>query len=177
MRNPVSSFTPSRTRTRRPSSPIAVLVTICAAGVLASGCGSSKSSSTPSSTTTAAKPALTKAQFVAQANAICEEGTRKLAAAQKELEKAIGTGAPSEAQITAYATGVFVPSIQSQIERIKALGAPAGEEATLTHMLDVAQADLNLVRARPPLLVSGHPFASFAKLAHPYGLTACAKKA
>jgi hypothetical protein len=159
-------------RTGRMTTLVAV---VCGVGLLAAGCGSSKSSSGTAGT--ASKPALTKAQFLAQGNAICEEGSRKLAVAQKELEKTVGSAAPTEAQVTAYATSAFVPSIQGQIEKIRALGGPAGEEATVGHMLDVAQSALNEVKTKPALLLSGHPFAGFAKLAHPYGLTACAKHA
>jgi hypothetical protein len=144
-----------------------------AVGLAAAGCGSS--SHTASTTT---KPALSKAQFLAQANAICTQGNQKSAAAQKALEKVVGNHAPTQAQITAYINGVFAPLIQSQIDQIKALGAPAGEQASLTKMLDLAQADLNNVKSNPAALVrsNSHPFANFAQLAHSYGLTACASK-
>jgi hypothetical protein len=38
----------------------------------------------------------------------------------------------------------------------------------------VAQMDLNKIKSNPALLASGAGFAEFAKLAHPYGPTACA---
>jgi hypothetical protein len=173
MRKPVHKLDPSAAPAAQPRWLLVGIAAVCSIGLLVAGCGSSKSSTA----STPAKPALTKATFLAQANAICEEGNQKLAAAQQVLEKTVGAKAPNEAQITAYATAVFIPSIQGQIEKIRALGAPAGEEATLTHMLGVAQADLNQVKSKPSVLVSGRPFASFAKLAHPYGLTACAKNA
>ncbi len=69
----------------------------------------------------------------------------------------------------------LAPDIQSQIDGIRALGAPAAEQATVTSMLSVAQTDLNKVKSNPALLASGPPFADFAKVAHPYGLTACAQ--
>jgi hypothetical protein len=40
-------------------------------------------------------------------------------------------------------------------------------------MLDVAQTDLNQVKSDPEML-DEKTFTNFAKLAHPYGLTACA---
>jgi hypothetical protein len=144
-----------------------------AAGLVATGCGGS-SSSTAKSTTA---PALSKAQFLAQGNAICTQGQQKLGAAQKALEKAIGNHAPTPAQTTAYVNAAFAPSIQSQIDGIRALGAPSGEQATITSMLDIAQTDLDHVKSNPTLLTgNSNPFANFAQLAHSYGLTACAAK-
>ena len=69
--------------------------------------------------------------------------------------------------------GIYVPSIQAQITAIKALGVPSGEETTVTNMLGLAQADLEKIKADPALIATD-AFADFAKVAHPYGLTACA---
>ncbi len=46
----------------------------------------------------------------------------------------------------------------------------------MTNLLNLAQADLNKVKSNPALLATGgtSPFADFAKVAHPYGLKACA---
>ena len=66
--------------------------------------------------------------------------------------------------------------IQTQIDQVKALGAPSGDEATVSNFLGLAQADLNKLKSDPTILHAGKsdPFADFAKVAHPYGLTACA---
>ena len=155
-----------------PSRQIGVLTATLAVGLVAAGCGSS-SKHTASS---AAKPALSKTQFLAEGNAICAQGNQKLTATQKALEKTLGNHAPTPAQITAYVNAAFAPIIEGQIERIRALGAPAAEQATVTNMLDVAQADLNKVKSNPPSLTR-HAFANFARLAHSYGLTRCAANA
>jgi ABC-type glycerol-3-phosphate transport system substrate-binding protein len=142
-------------------------------GLSAAGCGSSSSTSSSTSKSTPTPTALTKPQFLAQGNAICAQGNQRLAAAQK----AFGPNKPSQAQITAYVRNTFAPDIQSQITAIRALGAPSGDQAIVTTMLDVAQADMNRVKSDPALLAGNSPpFANFAKLAHPYGLTACAAK-
>jgi hypothetical protein len=147
------------------------VIAVVAIGLVASGCGGSKHAAS----TAAAKPALSKAQFVAEGNAVCTNGNQKLAATQRALEKTVGNHAPTQAQLTAYVDGVFAPLIQTQIDQLKALGAPAGEQATITNVLDVAQADLNKVKSNPTALTE-RSFASFARLAHPYGLTACARR-
>ncbi len=130
---------------------------------LAVGCGSS--SSTTSTT------ALSKSSYLAKANAICKAGDEKQQAAQTALGKN-----PSQAQVTAYVTGTQVPNIQSQIDQVKALGAPSGDEAVVNKYLATAQADLNKIKSDPSLAYNGKtdPFADFAAIAHPYGLTGCA---
>ena len=154
-------------------SGVLALAATLAVGLVAAGCGSSSKSTA----STATKPALSKAQFLAQGNAICAQGNQKLAATQKALEKTVGNHAPTRAQITGYVNIAFAPSIQYQIDALRALGAPSGEQATITRMLDVAQADLNHVKSKPTLLTGNTPtFHNFAQLAHPYGLTACAAK-
>ena len=141
---------------------IAALV-IAALG--AAGCGSSsKSTSTP---------AITKAAFVARGNAICRKGNKRLKAAEG---KAFGNKKPSKAAVTRFATTSFAPIIQGQIDAIRALGAPSGDEAKVKKILDSGQKGLNTVKSNPALLAGGpgDSFANFRKLAHPYGLTACA---
>jgi hypothetical protein len=154
---------------------VAGIAATLAVGLAAAGCGSSSSHTTSAAT----QPALTKAQFIAQANAICTQGNQKSAAAQKALEKVLGNHAPTQAQIVAYVNGVVAPLIQSQIDQIKALGMPSGDRAALTNMLNLAQTDLNAVKSNPAGLLASkqNPFHNFAQLAHSYGLTACASKA
>lgn len=142
---------------------IAVGATLIAA--VAAGCGSSSDSN---STSTAA---LSKASYLAKGNAICKAGQQKQDAAQQALGQN-----PTQAQLMAFATGAVIPDIQTQIDQVKALGAPSGDEATVSNFFGLAQADLNKVKSDPSILYAGKsdPFADFAKVAHPYGLTACA---
>jgi hypothetical protein len=135
----------------------------------AAGCGSSSKSSSKNPTTST--PAITKAEFLAKGNAICTNGNKRTYAAAAKLGKS-----PSKAQIIAFVESTNVPSIQSQINAIRALGAPSGDEATVTKFLDLAQSDLNKIKRNPALVAANtKPFANFAKIAHPYGLKACAK--
>ncbi len=126
------------------------------------GCGGSGSTASTST------PAITKAAFVTKANAICGRADPLLSAAGAKLSTQ-----PSKTQVAALVRTTYVPSIQTQITQIKALGVPAGEQAVVTNMLTLAQADLNKVKS-DPALVATDVFGDFAKVAHPYGLTACA---
>ncbi len=147
----------------RRAAGVLIAGTLVVTGFALAGCGSS--SSTTASTTA---PAITKAEFVAKANAICGKADPVLSAAGAKLETR-----PPEAQVAALVKGIYVPSIQAQITSIKALGVPAGDEAAVANMLALAQADLNKIE-NDPSLIATDAFADFAKVAHPYGLTACA---
>ena len=139
-----------------------VVAGMLVAGVAAAGCGSS---SKTASTTTAA---ITKAELLAKGNAICGKADPVLSAAGAKIE-----ANPPKAEVAALVRTTYVPSIQAQITQIKALGVPAGEQARVTSMLALAQADLEKIKANPALIATD-VFADFAKVAHPYGLTACA---
>lgn len=139
---------------------VVALAAMLVLGLVVGGCGSSRSSTTA---------ALSKPQFLAQGNAICARGNQRLGAADKTLGNQ-----PSKAQITAFVTSTFAPDIQSQIDGLRALGAPSSDQAAVASMLDAAQTDLNKIKSNPALLASGAGFADFAHLAHPYGLKACA---
>ncbi|HEV7586389.1 MAG TPA: hypothetical protein VGO14_11480 [Solirubrobacteraceae bacterium] len=135
------------------------------AGVAVAGCGGGGSSSTKSTTAAAA---ITKAQFVAKANAICTTGNGPILAAGAQL-----ASRPSPSQVVSIVRHVYVPSVESELASIKALGVPAGEEAIFAKMLRLAQAELAKLK-RNPALVTTDVFGGFARVAHPYGLIACA---
>jgi hypothetical protein len=160
---------PGPTIIGRGSSPPARLRRLAIAGLLiaalgAAGCGSSGTNSTK----TATVPAITKTQLVAKANAICTSGNGPILAAGAKL-----AGHPSPGQVVAIVQNTYVPSIEGQIRAITALGVPPGEQAQITKMLALARADLNKLK-RNPALVGTDVFGNFARVAHPYGLTACA---
>jgi len=67
--------------------------------------------------------------------------------------------------------------LASQIDGIKALGAPTGDEAQVTAIVDSAQSALDKAKADPTTLLQNNPkndpFAKANQLTKAYGLTAC----
>jgi len=122
----------------------------------------------------AAEP-LPKAEFVDQANEICEQGDTEI---DQAAEETFTGGRPSPEQIEGFASETLVPSIQGQIDDIEALGAPEGDEEQIQEFLDKAQQALDELEADPSLLAASEgaqdPFAEVNQLADDYGLTACA---
>jgi ABC-type glycerol-3-phosphate transport system substrate-binding protein len=151
---------------RRPAGLLIAALLI--AGLGAAGCGGSSSKTTSSSASTAAAPVITKAAFVAKANEICGKADPVLSEANAKLATH-----PPTTQVVAVVKSTYVPSIEAQITGIKALGVPSGDQAAVTRMLTLVQADLNKLKSNPAL-VATDVFGDFARVAHPYGLTACA---
>lgn len=157
------------------AAPIAVLFL---AGLFVAGCGSS--SSTATTTTTATTAMITKAEFVAKGNAICLGGNKKEAAGFAAFAKKHGISEkeePTKAQQAELVETVFAPNIQSQIDAVKALGAPSGQEQQVTSALATAQEALNKVKAKPEIAFGKPgPFKATGEQLHALGLTQCAKE-
>jgi hypothetical protein len=144
---------------------------VLAVGLIAAGCGSDDSNddSTTSSTPTGteASTELSKADFVQQGNAICQEGNAAIAQAGE------AAGQPGTPEFDAFVTDTVIPSVQGQIDDIRALGIPADDADEVNGILDEAQTDLDGVKADPSQL-QGEPFAEVNAKLKAYGLTDCA---
>ena len=140
-------------------------------GVCVAGCGSS------SSTTTETTAAITKAEFVAKGNAVCAKGEKAQEAEINAYVKKNGLEKqkPTKAQNVEIVETVLAPNIQSQINGVKALGAPSGEEQQVNSALELSQQTLEKIEANPELAFGkGNPFAAAGKQLHALGLKECA---
>jgi hypothetical protein len=142
-----------------------------AVGVCVAGCGSSNSTSTE---TTAA---ISKAEFVAKGNAVCAKGEKAQEAEINAYVKKHGLESkkPTTAQQAELVETVLVPNIQSQINGVKALGAPSGEEQQVSSALELSQQTLEKIEANPGLAFGNKDtFAAAGKQLHALGLEKCA---
>jgi hypothetical protein len=130
-------------------------------GVLAPGCGGDDDE------------VLTKAEFIQKVNAICEEGDQELQEASSEAFQT--AGGPTSEEIAQYANETAIPSIEDQIDEIRALEGPAADQEQINSFLDSAQADLDQVRQDPNFLFSG-AFENSSRLAAGYGIRECARE-
>jgi hypothetical protein len=143
------------------------LVSILTVGLLAAGCGSSKK------TTTTTAAALTKAAFLKKANAICKRGNQQIGKVGQQIFSP--KKRPSQAQTMKFVTATVIPSVQSQIDQIRALGAPAGDQAKVNAIVTSAQSALDKGKKDPALLAGNGPgpFKKTNQLGRAYGLTVC----
>jgi len=143
-------------------------------GLVVAGCGSSSSTTTSGASGASGASgvqgaALSATEFASQGNAICAAGNKVLNAAAKST---FTSKNPSDAELQSFAD-VAVPSIQGQIDDIRALTPPADEASKVTAFLDAAQAALDKVKADSTLF-AGNAFGDVNKMAIDIGLKECA---
>lgn len=140
-----------------------VLVSILAVAVPAAGCGSSKKKT----------HALTKSEFLAKGNAICRKGNQQINAVGNRVFSR--KHKPTKAQALKFAKDTIIPSVQSQINGVRALGAPAGDKAKVSAIVNAAQSALDKAKKNPIVLTQNgpDPFKKANQLSKAYGLTVC----
>jgi hypothetical protein len=113
----------------------------------------------------------TKADFVAKANAICATGNKQIDA---DL-KAVGDN-PSEQEMQDAIKTKLIPNVESQLDDIRDLGSPKGDEDKVKAIVDNAQSAADKVKEDPSLLTQegADPFEEANRLAGDYGLSECA---
>jgi hypothetical protein len=137
---------------------------------VAVGCGDDEESTT--------EAAPTKEEFIAEADDICAAGDEEISQAEQEI---IGQGRPTRQEQEEFLTGTVVPSIQDQIDGIRGLTPPEGDEQQISEFLDSAQSALDEVEQNPELIFQGEegtptdPFAETARLGEQYGFEVCAQ--
>jgi len=141
------------------------VIAALALGGIAAGCGSSSDDSTTS--TTAA--AISKADFLAKGNQICKQGNDAINTAGNQLGNSV-----NEQQLEDFASSTVVPNVQKQIDGIKALGAPAGQEAQVNAMLAAAQSGVDELKSDPSKIKDDSLFKDANQKANAVGLTECA---
>jgi hypothetical protein len=154
------------------SRPISLALTGAVLVLVAAGCGGSSKSNTGASSTSASAAATpaspTKTEFVAKANSICTRTNGPLAATALKL-----ASHPSPPEAVHIISTSFIPEIQGQLSEIKALGTPTGGQATIATMDRLLAGDIAKIE-KNPALAGPAAFHDFAKVAHGYGLIACA---
>jgi hypothetical protein len=144
------------------------------------GSGGESTGTTPAGggkETTAHSSSLSKAEFVEQANAICTrektKGLEEMGAYAKQ-HRGAATGQAKIELIGEAIQKVFLPSVQSQVNQIRALGAPAGDEQEVEALLDsLEEAVEKASQGTASSARFGQAFASSGKLAREYGLSDC----
>ena len=155
------------------------LVALALTAVVAVGCGDDDEETTTAATgaettTEATGEPLSKEEFIAQADQICSEGDAQIDQAAGET---FAEGEPTPEEEEAFVTDTALPNIQGQIDGIRALTPPEGDEKDVAAILDAAQTAIDEAEEDPSLLGPGgegsDPFAKASKLAQDYGLEDC----
>jgi hypothetical protein len=148
---------------------LALLAGALAVALVIAGCGSNSSSTTAS---------LSKAEFVKQGNAICKAGNEEIEEGFEEFTKENNlskTKPPSKAIQEEAAETILIPAINNQVEEIRALGTPEGDEGEVDEILTDAEEAVEEGEEDPTSLLGAEPakFKELNKESREYGLTVC----
>jgi hypothetical protein len=158
---------------------LAVLATL-----LLGACGSSNTSATKTATTPPVPAGLTKAQYIARADAICRTGKRK--AALGTIQSLAFQSPIPTAEIVARLRNAAAAFVTVR-DGLAALAPPAADRAALMHWNAQIASFSGLVSSAPDTVARGNALVELAKLAgnlavadveplafaKDYGMTAC----
>jgi hypothetical protein len=152
---------------------IGLLAAGAAIAMIVGGCGGGDDT-----TEGTASAGLRKAQFVKQGNAICAKASKELNGEVQKFFKENGVAEnerPTSAELTEVAEELVTPIIGQEIEEIRELGAPDGEEKQVDKILSAAEEGVEKGEKNPDSLLeeNGGPFAKANELAIDYGLNVC----
>lgn len=113
---------------------------------------------------------LTKAQYIKQANALCDSARAAFVPVSQQFANLRGSSSPSSQEVAAF-VAAFSSIVQNQITKTQALKPPKRDQAKVKKILQASQNALNAVSTNPQLLASGKsPFLAADTLARAYGL-------
>lgn len=148
---------------RRRLSARAGLIPALAASALLAGCGDDGGGDV---TTDPASLVPSKRDYIVQADTICAQADQAI---QTEAEVSLGIGAddfkltqegeivflpgrrPSDERIRRFGTEVVIPALREQLERLRALTPPTGDEAEVAAIYARAERGIERLEADPAL--------------------------
>jgi hypothetical protein len=159
-----------------------LIVASLGCALAAAGCGGDDDDDDTTAATTATTEAtggpgdepLSKEEFIKAADGICRQGDQEI---NREAGRTFGNERPSQQAQEDFVTDTVLPNIQAQVDGIRALTPPEGDEDQVTAILDAAQRAIDETEDDPSALTQegggSDPFAEANRLAQDYGLTAC----
>lgn len=148
------------------------------------GCGGSGSSGSAASGSSAsasdggsADSAPSKAQFIKEADEICEKADQGEATAFKAFVKANSNQEPNVKQQEILIKTAALPLIQEEAEKIGDLQPPSGDEDKITVIVKGIETAVSKSEEDVSNLIANAPgpFAGVSNLAREYGFKACSK--
>lgn len=151
---------------------IAVVVAVAALAMIVAACGGGSDSTETASS-------ISKAEFVKKGNAICakgekevEDGVEKFAEKNNLSER----NPASSKQVEELAEKILVPAVRKQLNELRALGIPSGDEEEVEAIFAAVEEALKETEEDPSVFGQEGgvgPFAKANKLSREYGLTVC----
>ncbi len=118
---------------------------------------------------------LTKAEFTKQVNAGCKEHEKEQNALFKEVTSTLDPTEVTRADQELLISDVLLPPYEKDIENLKSLGAPAGDEQEVEAIVKAMEETVKRVEAKPLVAIrNSSQFSEAKELLSKYGLDDCA---
>jgi hypothetical protein len=137
---------------------------LIAIALAVAGCGGGGDSSTT---------ALTKAEYVKQANAICKKGQQEREAAVNELAEEVKPGANAAELPKAGLVEAITPPLGAMVEELAALPAPEGDEAQVEAIVEAYEEPVEAIEEDQNAAFEGELFKEADAKGLKYGLEDC----
>ena len=152
---------------------IAIAVALTVAALVVTGCGGRSDSSST------ATGSISKAAFIKKADAVCQKGTERMQRAilvflkqHKDVQR------PNKAQSEKLVGTAIVPSVKTELEELKALDAPEGDEERVDAIISALEEGLETAEDNPEAVVASSDavFGISGRLAGEYGAEVCGSR-
>ena len=150
---------------RNPTPFIAALALTCGLGLASCSSNDGSEVVAPPQTT----PALSKADFVIQANTICADAESEIIGFQSGDDSNAPSGSSGDQRTQLL--GEITPVAQRAIDELKALTPPAEDAEMITTGIDRMQATLDTAQTNPTAIID--PIGISGPELNAYGLTSC----
>lgn len=120
---------------------------------------------------------LSKAQFIKQGDAICQQVPTRYGKLLQEFEKEAKTEGKPKPSTAEGNLKAAVPPLPEAAEELEDLSPPAGDEEKAEAIVAALEAAAEGLEAKPSSELSGpkSPFAEFQKLTNEYGFKVCSQ--
>lgn len=116
-----------------------------------------------------------KEEYVAEANALCRKQKKQIQADLSKLLQTLPEGSPQASARKIVEEGL-TPGLEAEVEGLRELGAPEGDEEQIEALLVAIEATLAEAREDPKAFVgNASAFAKTRKLAGEYGIGQCGR--
>lgn len=147
------------------------------------GCGGDDDEETTTSASkqaTTPVAAVTKADYIAQADAICKAESDAGEAATNAAVEALGTASPTDEQLATIASDVVLPGLEKQLTALKALPNPEEGAEDVDAIYADLESAIGSAKEDPSILTAGegseNPFAGANEKAKAFGMQECGKE-
>jgi hypothetical protein len=146
-------------------------------GTSAGPTGSDTASATADTTSSSDGETISKSQFLRKADGICEATTEKITSTSLPIieEEQKKPGYDRKAVEARLMTNVMGPELRSEVERLKDLGIPPGEERQVGAIIDAIEEEVREISTNAEELAQtrGEVLVKPTKLAERYGFISC----